>query len=201
MEAAPRVRSSLLRILLQVGRLSALLIQNRAHLYRLLLLKMAIFQHWVLGLAQEARGSGSDQARLLPEVIITRALGLVLRAGLALLWFPMWLLLWGPRLAYRVGLCCTHTVRLALGHLCACELLCLSPATLRDLFLSCLHSLMLVALLMMLLTWKLVQKAHHFSLGWLSSQGWGWGSNSACLSHPSSPYQRYCLLGLSCRSL
>ncbi|XP_076779246.1 transmembrane protein 270 isoform X1 [Arvicanthis niloticus] len=146
------------------------LIQNRAHLYRLLLLKMAIFQHWVLGLAQEARGSGSDQARLLPEVIITRALGLVLRAGLALLWFPMWLLLWGPRLAYRVGLCCTHTVRLALGHLCACELLCLSPATLRDLFLSCLHSLMLVALLMMLLTWKLVQKAHHFSLGWLSSQ-------------------------------
>lgn len=142
---------------------------------------MAIFQHWVLGLSQEARGSGSglsqeargsgsDQARLLPEVIITCALGLVLQAGLALLWFPVWLLLWGPRLAYRVGLCCTHTVRLALGHLCACEPLCLSPASFRDLFLSCLHSLMLVALLMMLLTWKLVQKAHHCSLGWLSSQ-------------------------------
>ncbi|XP_031247021.1 transmembrane protein 270 [Mastomys coucha] len=41
---------------------------------------------------------------------------------------------------------------------------------LRDLFLSCLHSLMLVALLLLLLTWKVVQKAHHFSLGWLPSQ-------------------------------
>ncbi|XP_021019386.1 transmembrane protein 270 [Mus caroli] len=179
MEAAPRVRSGLLRILLRAGRLSALLIQNRTHLYRFLLLKMAIFQHWVLGLAQEARGSGSDQARLLQEVIITCALRLALRAGLTLLWVPMWLLLWGPRLAYRVGLCCTRTVRLALGHLCACEPLGLSPATFRDLFLSCLHSLMLVALLMLLLTWKLMQKAHHFSLGWLPSQ------NSVLLEAPA----------------
>lgn len=131
---------------------------------------MAIFQHWVSGLAQEARGSGSDQACLLPEVIITYALGLVLRAGLALLWVPMWLLLWGPRLSYRVGLCCTHTMKLALGHLCAWEPPGLSPATFRDLFLSCLHRLMLVALLVLLLTWKLLQKAHHSSLGWLHSQ-------------------------------
>ena len=70
-------------------------------------------------------------------------------------------------------------MRLALGHLCACESLGLSPATIRDLFLSCLHSLMLVALLLLLLTWKLVQKAHQFSLGLLPSQvgyrdaGWG----------------------------
>ncbi|XP_006249275.1 transmembrane protein 270 isoform X1 [Rattus norvegicus] len=146
------------------------LIQNRIHLYQFLLLKMAIFQHWVSGLAQEARGSGSDQACLLPEVIITYALGLVLRAGLALLWVPMWLLLWGPRLSYRVGLCCTHTMKLALGHLCAWEPPGLSPATFRDLFLSCLHRLMLVALLVLLLTWKLLQKAHHSSLGWLHSQ-------------------------------
>ncbi|XP_052024742.1 transmembrane protein 270 isoform X2 [Apodemus sylvaticus] len=150
--------------------LSSQLIQNRTHLYHFLLLKMAVFQHWVSGLSQEARGSGSDQAHVLPEVILTCALGLVLRAGLALLWVPMWLLLWGPRLTYRVGLCCTRTVRLALGHLCACEALGLSPATFRDLFLSCLHSLMLVALLLLLLTWKLLQKAHHFSLGWLPSQ-------------------------------
>ncbi|XP_052024746.1 transmembrane protein 270 isoform X5 [Apodemus sylvaticus] len=170
MEASPWVRSGLLRTLLRVGRLSALLIQNRTHLYHFLLLKMAVFQHWVSGLSQEARGSGSDQAHVLPEVILTCALGLVLRAGLALLWVPMWLLLWGPRLTYRVGLCCTRTVRLALGHLCACEALGLSPATFRDLFLSCLHSLMLVALLLLLLTWKLLQKAHHFSLGWLPSQ-------------------------------
>lgn len=131
---------------------------------------MAIFQRWVLGLAQEAWGSGSDQALPLPEVIISCTLGLILRAGLAMLWVPMWLLLLGPRLAYRLVLSCTSTVRLALGHLCACEPLGLSPATFRDLFLSCLHSLMLVALLLLLLTWKVVQTAHHFSLGWLPSQ-------------------------------
>ncbi|XP_051017299.1 transmembrane protein 270 isoform X2 [Acomys russatus] len=131
---------------------------------------MAIFQHWVLGLAKEARGSGSDAAHLLPGVVITCPLGLALRAGLAVLWVPIWLLLWGPRLAYEVGLCCTRTVRLALGHLGACEPLAVSAATFRDLFLSCLHSLMLVALLMLLLTWRLVQKAHHFGLSWLPSQ-------------------------------
>ncbi|XP_059104883.1 transmembrane protein 270 [Peromyscus eremicus] len=170
MEAPPQARSSLLRILLRVGKLSVMLLQNRTHLYRFLLLKMAVFQQWVSGLAQEARGSGGDQTHLLPGVIITCILSLALRAGLALLWAPLWLLLCGPRLAYKVGLCCTHTMRLALGHLGAWEPLSLSAATFRDLFISCLHSLMLVALLMLLLTWRLVQKAHHFSLGWLPSQ-------------------------------
>ncbi|CAO2629898.1 Transmembrane protein 270 [Lemmus lemmus] len=131
---------------------------------------MAAFRQWVLGLAQEARGSGSDQPHLLPGVIITCPLSLALQAGLALLWVPLWLLLWGPRLAYNIGLCCTRTVRLALWHLGVWELLGLSATTFRDLFISCLHGLMLVALLMLLLTWKLVQKAHRFSLGWLPSQ-------------------------------
>lgn len=161
------------------------LIQNRTHLYDFLLLKMAAFQQWVLGLAQEARGSGGDQPRLLPGVIITCPLTLALQAGLALLWVPLWLLLWGPRSAYNIGLCCTRTVRLALWRLGVWEPLGLSATTFRDLVISCLHGLMLVALLMLLLTWRLVQKAHRFSLGWLPSQvGWqvfrlqvviGWG--------------------------
>ncbi|XP_035293717.1 transmembrane protein 270 isoform X1 [Cricetulus griseus] len=146
------------------------LMENRTHLYRFLLLKMTAFQHWVLGLAQEARGSRSDQVYLLPGVIITCPLSLALQTGLALLWVPLWLLLWGPRLAYKVGLCCARIVRLTLWHLGAWVPLGMSAATFRDLFISCLHSLMLVALLMLLLTWKLVQKAHHFSLGWLPSQ-------------------------------
>ncbi|XP_055461852.1 transmembrane protein 270, partial [Psammomys obesus] len=146
------------------------LIQNRRHLYDFLLLKMAAFQHWVLGLAQEARGSGSDQVHLLPGTTVTCCLGLALRAGLALLWVPMWLVLCGPRLVYGVGLCCTCTVRLALQQLGAWEALGGPASRVRDLLLSCLHSLMLVALLLLLLTWRLVQKAHRFSLGWLPSQ-------------------------------
>ncbi|XP_008846615.1 transmembrane protein 270 [Nannospalax galili] len=170
MEAAPQVRSGLLKTLLQVGKLSAMLIQNRTHLYHFLLLKIAIFQHWVSGLAQEARGSGSEQAHPPLGVIIICPMGLALRAWLAVLWAPLWVLLWVPRLAYTTGLCCTRTVRLALQRLGACEPLGLSVATCRDLFVSCLHSLMLVILLLFLLTWRLIQKAHCFSLDWLPSQ-------------------------------
>ncbi|CAH7252581.1 transmembrane protein 270 [Phodopus roborovskii] len=170
MEAAPPVRSGLLGILLQVGSLSALLIENRTHVYSFLLLKMAAFQQWVSGLAQEARGSRSDQAHLLPGVFITCPLSLALRAALVLLWIPLWLLLWGPRRAYKVGLWCAHTVRLVLWHLGACDPLGVCVATFRDLFISCLHNSMLVALLMLLLIWRLVQKAHHFSLSRLPSQ-------------------------------
>ncbi|KAL1768895.1 Williams-Beuren syndrome chromosomal region 28 protein [Sigmodon hispidus] len=170
MESTPRVRSGLFRVLLQFGKLSVMLIQNRTHLYRFLLLKMAIFQQWVLGLAQEARGPGNNQSHLFPGLIITCPLSLALRAGLALLRVLLWLLLWGPRLAYKVGMHCTHTVKLALWHLDAWEPLGLSVATFRDLFISCLHSLMLVALLMLLLIWRLVQKVHHFSLYQLPSQ-------------------------------
>lgn len=39
-----------------------------------------------------------------------------------------------------------------------------------DLLLSCLHSLMLAALLLLLLTWRLCWKAHRYSVGWLPSK-------------------------------
>lgn len=61
-------------------------------------------------------------------------------------------------------------VRLALRRLGACEPLGSSVVSCRDLFVSCLHSLMLVILLLLLLTWRLVQKAYRFSLDWLPSK-------------------------------
>uniref|UniRef100_A0A8D2DTB4 Transmembrane protein 270 n=1 Tax=Sciurus vulgaris TaxID=55149 RepID=A0A8D2DTB4_SCIVU len=166
MEAAPPVRSSLLGILLQVVRLTVLLVQNRVHLYSFLLLKISLFRHWVSGLAQEARGSCSRQARW-PTKFAPCPLGRALRAGWALLWVPVWLLLWAPRLVREAVLDCARALGLALS---AWGRLGLSLATSGELLLSCLHSLMLAALLLLLLTWRLFQKAHRFSLGWLPSQ-------------------------------
>ncbi|XP_073931405.1 transmembrane protein 270 [Castor canadensis] len=169
MEAAPPVRSSLFGVLLQVGRLSVLLAQNRVHLYSFLLLKISIFRNWVSGLAQEARGSSSTQANL-PPGVSTCLLGQALQAGWSLLWIPAWLLLYGPRLMWAAGLGCARTLGLGLQRLGASKQLCMTVATWRDLLLSCLHSLMLVALLLLLLTWRLAQKAHRFSLGWMPCQ-------------------------------
>ncbi|KAI6048944.1 TMEM270 [Marmota monax] len=169
MEAVPPARSSLLGILMQVVRLSVLLVQNRVHLYSFLLLKISLFRHWVSGLAQEARGSCSPQAHA-PTGIASCPLVRALRAGLALLWVPMWLLLWGPRLVCEAVLDSARTLGLALQRLGASTWLGLSVDTWGQLFLSCLHSLMLAALLLLLLTWRLFQKAHRFSLGWLPSQ-------------------------------
>nr|XP_004666313.2 transmembrane protein 270 [Jaculus jaculus] len=173
MEAAPPLRSHLSRILLQAGRLSLLLIQNRTHLYRFLLLKIALFQHWVSGLAQEARGGcGSGQAHP-PLGVVSCALDLVLQVGLAFLWAPLWLLLWGSRQVWAVGWDCARAVRLALQRLGTWEPLGLSVATWEDLVLSCLHSLTLVAFLLLLLTWRLFQKAGRLSLAWLPGQNSG----------------------------
>ncbi|XP_062036796.1 transmembrane protein 270 [Lepus europaeus] len=157
MEVVPPVRPSLLGILLQVLRLSVLLVQNRAHLYNFLLIKITLFNDWVSGLAQEARGDSGRQPRPPPEV-------LACPLGRALTWVPMWLLLCGPRLAWAAVLGCVRTLGLSLQRLG------LSVATWGDLLLSCLHSLMLVALLLVLLTWRLFQKAHRCSLGWLPGQ-------------------------------
>ncbi|XP_006155042.1 transmembrane protein 270 isoform X3 [Tupaia chinensis] len=159
MEATPPVRPSLVGIFLQVMRLSVLLVQNRVHLYNFLLLRIILFNHWVSGLAQEARGSCSRQACALPGAAAC-PLGRVLRAGLMLIQIPVWLVLRGLRLAWGM----------ALQWLGAWGRLGLSVATCRDLLLSCLHSLMLVALLLLLLTWRLCQKAHRFGLGWLPSK-------------------------------
>uniref|UniRef100_A0A8C5UW98 Transmembrane protein 270 n=1 Tax=Microcebus murinus TaxID=30608 RepID=A0A8C5UW98_MICMU len=167
MEAVPPVRSSLWEILLQVVRLSSLLVQNRVHLYNFLLLKIIVFNHWVLGLAQEARGSRGRQPHPAPGVAacpLRQALG----AGLALIQAPVWLVLWGPRLVWAGVLGCSRASGLVL--LGAWERLGLSVAIWTDLLLSCLHGLMLVALLLLLLTWRLCQKVQHFSLGWLPSK-------------------------------
>uniref|UniRef100_A0A8C2VRJ5 Transmembrane protein 270 n=1 Tax=Chinchilla lanigera TaxID=34839 RepID=A0A8C2VRJ5_CHILA len=142
MEATAQGRAGLPEVLLQGARLWALLVQNRVHLYRLLLLKIALFRGWVVGLSQEARGPGytpTDQ----PPGDAACALGRTLRVGLALL-------LCGPRLAGTAGL-----------GLCV--------AAWRGLLRSCLHSLTLVALLSLLLAWRLFRKAQCF-LGWLPRQ-------------------------------
>uniref|UniRef100_A0A8D2GGA5 Transmembrane protein 270 n=1 Tax=Urocitellus parryii TaxID=9999 RepID=A0A8D2GGA5_UROPR len=193
MEAVPPVRSSLLGILMQVVRLSVLLVQNRVHLYSFLLLKISLFRHWVSGLAQEAQGSCSPQAHP-PTGFASCPLVRALRAGLALLWVPMWLLLWGPRLVCEAVLDSARTLGLTLQRLGAGTWLGLSVDTWGQLFLSCLHSLMLAALLLLLLTWRLFQKAHRFSLGWLPSQD-GAGSQPVHLGPPA------CLPRLSWRTV
>ncbi|XP_053413604.1 transmembrane protein 270 [Nycticebus coucang] len=163
MEASPPVRSSLWGILLQVMRLSVLLVQNRVHLYNFLLLKIILFNHWVLGLAQEAQGSISRQAHPAPGTTAC-PLGRVIRAGLVLVQVPVWLVLRGSRLVWAGVLGCAWAWGLAL--LGAWEQLGLSVAIWTDLLLSCLHGLMLVALLLLLLTWRLCQKVQR----WLPSK-------------------------------
>ncbi|XP_058142697.1 transmembrane protein 270 [Dasypus novemcinctus] len=166
MEATPPVRSSLSGILLQVARLSVLLIQNRAHLYNLLLLKIILFNQWVSELAQEAQGSCGGQAHPLPRVA-ARPMGRVLRAWLALVEVPVWLLLRVPRLAWAGVLGCARALGLAPQRMDTWERLGLSAATWTDLLLSCLHSLLLAALLLLLLAWRLCRTAHRVSLGQL----------------------------------
>uniref|UniRef100_G5E6T8 Transmembrane protein 270 n=1 Tax=Loxodonta africana TaxID=9785 RepID=G5E6T8_LOXAF len=161
MEAVPPARPRLLGILLQVVRLSVLLIQNRAHLYNLLLLKIILFNHWVSGLAQEAHP---------PPGAAVCPVGRALRAGLALIEIPVWLVLWVPRLVWGSVLGCARASGLSPWCLDAWEQLGLSVATWMDLLMSCLHSLMLVALLVLLLVWRLCRVAHRFSLGQLRSK-------------------------------
>ncbi|XP_054416383.2 transmembrane protein 270 isoform X1 [Pongo abelii] len=138
------------------------LIQNRDHLYNFLLLKINLFNHWVSGLAQEARGSCNWQARL-PLGAAACPLGQALRAGLALIQVPVWLVLQGPRLMWAGMWGGTRTLGLAM--LSAWEQLGLSVAIWTDLFLSCLHGLMLVALLLVVVTWRMCQKSHCFRPG------------------------------------
>jgi hypothetical protein len=178
------------------------LAQNRVHLYSFLLLKISIFRNWVSGLAQEARGSSSTQANL-PPGVSTCLLGQALQAGWSLLWIPAWLLLYGPRLMWAAGLGCARTLGLGLQRLGASKQLCMTVATWRDLLLSCLHSLMLVALLLLLLTWRLAQKAHRFSLGWMPCQvsglarawGSGCGQGWAGDQQPGTDWQAVTALG------
>ncbi|XP_004442167.1 PREDICTED: Williams-Beuren syndrome chromosomal region 28 protein [Ceratotherium simum simum] len=170
MEVVPPVRSSLVGILLLVGKLSVLLVQNRVRLYNFLLLKIVLFNHWLSGLAQEAQGSRGWQAHSLPPALTACPMGRVLRAGLALMEVPVRLVLRAPRLVWTGMLGCARALGLAPKRLGAWEQPGLSVATWTDLSLSCLHSLMLAVLLLLLLTWRLCWTAHRCSLGWLPSK-------------------------------
>ncbi|XP_016054545.1 PREDICTED: Williams-Beuren syndrome chromosomal region 28 protein, partial [Miniopterus natalensis] len=145
------------------------LVQNQVHLYNFLLLKIILFNHWMSRLVQEAQGSCGQQALPLPGLTAC-PVGLVLRVGLALMEVPVWLLLRVPRLVWAGMLGCVRSLCLDQKWPDASEQLGLSVATWMDLLLSCLHSLMLAALLLLLLTWRLLWKAHCCSLGWLSSK-------------------------------
>ena len=147
------------------GRLSLLpqLVQNRVHLYNLLLLKILFFNHWLLGLAREAWGSRGSQAHPAPWLAAS-PLGRALWAGLGLMGVPVWLGLRAPRLVWAGVQHCAGALRLAPKRLG------LSAVTCADLLLSCLHGLMLAGLLLSLLTWRLCQRARHCSLRRLLSK-------------------------------
>ncbi|XP_045848471.1 transmembrane protein 270 isoform X2 [Meles meles] len=163
MEAVPPARSSLLGILLLLVKLSVLLVQNRVHLYNLLLLKILFFNHWLSGLAREAWGSRGRQAFPAPGFDAS-PLCLALQAGLGLLGVPVRLGLRAPRLAWAGVRRCARALGLAPKRLG------LSAATCADLLLSCLHSLMLAGLLLSLLTWRLCRRARRCSLRGLLSK-------------------------------
>ncbi|XP_022356057.1 Williams-Beuren syndrome chromosomal region 28 protein [Enhydra lutris kenyoni] len=156
MEAVPPARSSLLGILLLLVKLLVLLVQNRVHLYNLLLLKILFFNHWLSGLAQEAWGSRGRQTFPAPGLDAS-PLCLVLQEGLGLLWVPVWLGLRAPRLAWAGVRRCARALGLAPKRLG------LSAATCMDLLLSCRRGLMSVGLLLSLLTWRLCRRARRCS--------------------------------------
>lgn len=83
---------------------------------------------------------------------------------------PVWLVLRVPRLVWAGTLGCARALGLDPKQPGAWEQLGLSAATWVDLLLSCLHSLMLATLLLLLLACRLLWKAHCCSLGWLPSR-------------------------------
>ncbi|XP_066238095.1 transmembrane protein 270 [Saccopteryx leptura] len=166
MQAAPPFSTSLLGILLLVVKLFMLLVQNRVHLYHFLLHRIMLFKNWLTGLVQEAQGSRDQQAHPLPRLVAC-PVGWVLQAGLSLIEVPVWLVLRAPRLVWEAMLGCVWDLGLDPKWLGAWEHLGQSVATWMDLLLSCLHNLMLVALLLLLLTWRLCWKAQRCGLDWL----------------------------------
>ncbi|KAK2490054.1 hypothetical protein MC885_004571 [Smutsia gigantea] len=164
MEPISPIRSGFLGVLLAVVKLSVLLVQNRAHLYSFLLLKIVLivlFNHWLSGLAQQAHP---------PPGLAACPLGHVLRAGLALVEVPVRLVLRVPRLLWAGTLGCARALCQAPQWPGAWECLGLSPATWMDLLLSCLHSLILLVLPLLLMIWRLCWKAHHCGSVWLPSK-------------------------------
>lgn len=131
-------------------------VQNWAYLYNFLLLKIILFNHWLSG--WPSRPTPHPRADGLP-------LGQVLQAGLALQ---------VPRLLWVGTLGCAQALCQAPQWLGAWECLGLSLATWKDLLLSCLHSLILLVLLLLLMIWRLCWKAHHCGSGWLPSKVGKW---------------------------
>lgn len=146
------------------------LVQNRVHLYNFLLLKTTLFNRWLSGLSQEAQGSHP------PANITACPVGRALRAGLALIEVPGGLVLRAPKLAWAGMLGWARALGIAPKRLGAWEQLGLSAATWTDVLLSCVHSLMLAALLLLLLIWRLCHKAQCCGLGRLLRKVSGWGA-------------------------
>lgn len=161
------------------------LVQNRVHLYNFLLLKIIFFNHWLSGLVQEAHGSWGQPDHP-PADLAACPVARVLRAGLALIEVHVCLVLRVPRLVWAGMLGCARALGLAPKQLGTWERLGLSMTTWTDLLLSCLHSLMLAALLLLLLTWRLCWKAHCCSLGWLPNKVGRQGAGQAIEGRPGA---------------
>ncbi|XP_020861246.1 transmembrane protein 270 [Phascolarctos cinereus] len=137
------------------------LFQNRIHLYNFLLLKIFIFNHWVSGLAQEAEGSVC-LAPAPPRSCLFCPLGSIMRS-LVTLWSALLFL------ALRLpGLVLRHMFNshFTFCHLCqaACSHLGFFWGIRKNLLHYWLQSLLFGVLLVLLVTWRLCQTAHHFTI-------------------------------------
>ncbi|XP_043859549.1 transmembrane protein 270 [Dromiciops gliroides] len=176
-----RVQSSIPGIVLQTVKISALLFQNQIHLYNFLLLKIFLFNHWMSGLAQEAEGSVC-LAPAPSQSCLFCPMGSVMR-GLMTLWSaPLFLALHLPgQVLTRIlnsPLTLCHLVQEAYGQLG------FFWVTWKNLLRYWLQSLLLGFLLVLLITWRLCQTAHRFSIkqlkrlalldNWFSLEFLGW---------------------------
>lgn len=157
------------------------MVQNRVYVYNFLLIKIFLFNRWLSGLSREAKGSSGLQDHPLPG-LTGCSVAWAFRAGLALIEFPVWLLLRGPRLAWAVLQGCARALGLAPLQPGALEPKGLSLATWTHMLLSGVQSLLLATVVLALLAWRLLQKAGDCGLGRLSykvgkrdGREWRWG--------------------------
>ncbi|XP_044540419.1 transmembrane protein 270, partial [Gracilinanus agilis] len=134
---------------------------NRIHLYNFLLLKIFLFNHWVSGLAREAEGSGCLVPAPTPACLFC-PLGALMRS-LVTLWSALLFL------ALRLpGLALTRMLSspLALCHLCQASWgqLGFFWGLWKNLLHYWFQSLLLGVLVVLLITWRLCQTAHRFSI-------------------------------------
>ncbi|XP_074046513.1 transmembrane protein 270 [Macrotis lagotis] len=157
----PQVRSSISGIVLQIAKISVLLFQNLFYLYNLLLLKIFLFNHWVARLAQKAEVSEylipapSCSCHFCPLSSVMRSL---VTLWSSLLFSSLYL----PSLVLIHMLNAPH----ALCHFCQAVYGYLGSfwGMWKNMLHYWLQSLMLGVLLILLITWKLCQTAHRFSI-------------------------------------